>query len=127
MNASSLAKKTITRNIFRFGWHFPGDLVSEVLASLGLTTESQINELRNPLASQSNVASEFATTENLIDLMLDLFPKIPHSDLMDTVNHAFKSVRSLLLVWVSLTGTRELIGWGMPRMSHSPVEFSSPS
>jgi hypothetical protein len=116
MNASSLAKRTITRNVFRFGWHFPSDLVSEVLASLGLTTESQINELRNPLASQSNVASEFATTENLIELMLDLFPKIPHADLMDTVNHAFKSVCSPCLPLVDLTSSRELIAWGMPRM-----------
>jgi hypothetical protein len=92
MNANALAKKTITRNIYRFGWHFPSNLVSEVLASLSLSTEDQINQLRNPLASQSNVASEFATTENLVELMLDLFPKIPQTDMMAIVNHAFKSV-----------------------------------
>jgi hypothetical protein len=87
-----MAENTITRNIYRFGWHFPGELVSEALASLGLTTESQINKLRNPLASQSNVASEFATSDNLIELILDLFPKIPHSDILSIINHAFKSV-----------------------------------
>jgi hypothetical protein len=93
MNANELARKTITRNIYRFGWHF-SRVVSEILASLSLETEDQINQLRNPLASQSNVASEFATTENLIELMLDLFPKIPQSDMMSIVNHAFKTVYS---------------------------------
>jgi hypothetical protein len=52
MNANELARKTITRNIYRFGWHFPRDVVSEILASLSLEREDQINQLRNPLASQ---------------------------------------------------------------------------
>jgi hypothetical protein len=87
-----MAENTITRNVYRFGWHFPRELVSETLSSLDITNEKQINLLRNPLASQSNVGSEFATSENLIELILDLFPKIPQSTILSIINHAFKSV-----------------------------------
>jgi hypothetical protein len=88
-----MAENSITRNSYRYGWHFPHEFVTEALAAYGLDSPDEINTLRNPLASQSNVDSEFATTDNLIELMVDLFPKIPQQEALQVIRHAFKAVR----------------------------------
>ena len=62
------------------------------MASLGLTTEDQIWSIRNPLAETANMTSEHFTDENLQELILDLFPRIPASDMKTIMEHAFERV-----------------------------------
>ena len=83
---------TITRNIYRFGWHFPNDIVSAVVQHLQLITPEQIYASRNPLALRNKAGPDILTDYNIADLVKDLFPNIPDEDLDHVVRHAFKSV-----------------------------------
>jgi hypothetical protein len=73
------------------------------MESLGITTEEEIWSIRNPLAETANMTSEYVTDENLQELILDLFPRIPLSDMKTIMEHAFERVLDQVYIEVLTT------------------------
>jgi hypothetical protein len=57
---------------------------------LGLKSHEEIQAIRNPLAAGSSPTD--VNKKNLTDLVLDLFPRIPVSDMESIIEHAFEKV-----------------------------------
>jgi hypothetical protein len=48
---TNMAENSITRNRYRYGWHFPHEFVIEALVEYGLDSPDEINTLCNLLVS----------------------------------------------------------------------------
>jgi hypothetical protein len=64
--------------------------------------QEEVWNSRNPLAHTSKLDSEYVTDENLQDLILDLFPRIPETDMMNIIKHAFERVMTRVLITFEL-------------------------
>lgn len=83
---------TITGNIYRFGWHFPTSVILNAMQLLGLHTQAAVTSCRNMLAEAADMDSPYCTQQNLKELCLELFPKIPETDVDSILHHAFERV-----------------------------------
>jgi hypothetical protein len=128
-NADNLAKNTITRNIYRFGWHFPDDVLTKVCSANGLLSPGDVNNIRNPLSAETNPNTVFATENNIVDLVFDLFPDIPEKDLRHVLEHAFKRVRWPFpeITARGLTSDRAQKEWAMQKIYLFHGGFNSQS
>jgi hypothetical protein len=86
-------RKGLSRNVYRFGWHFPTDVILKAMESTGLKSQDDVYATRNPLATKEHKPSEKDVTDhNLAELILDLFPRIPENDINNIIKHAFERV-----------------------------------